>query len=268
VRYQALFATTFVALCLSVGVACDETVQATQDVAVPAEATLALSGKVDLQALVDAVASGEVEDAAALEKRLASDTIARIDLDEDGKRDEVRIVERRVGERTDFEIRAVPSSQAEIDVALAPRVATLTLEPMPEAGHAIARASYSPSFAATAKLDADATVEHTFIGLGIETNGRLRVDASANAFVGWTFRVGRPVYIAEVFIVAHEVPARDPCWPPGHCKHGHWKAQRNDHLDGTLVRVSVDGDHRGHKVEHKKHKAKHKQHKGKHKKHK
>ena len=148
----------------------------------------------------------------------------------------------------------MPSSKAEIKLALAPPIATLTFEPKPEAGHAIARASYTPSFAAAAKLDAHATVEHRFVGLAIETNGRLRVESSANAFVGWTFRVGRPVYIAAVFVVEIDVPAHDPCWPPGHCKHGHWKAQGNDHHDGALVRVSVDGDHRGHKGKHKKHK--------------
>lgn len=52
----------------------------------------------------------------------------------------------------------------------------------------------------------------------------MHVDADANVFVAWAFRAGRPTYVAEVFVI-HEVDHEpDPCWPPGHCKHGFWKA--------------------------------------------
>lgn len=255
----------------SLGIACDEPVQAIEaseatPTPVQAEATVRAAGNIDLQAVVDVVASGQVDDATALEKRLAADATARVDLDGDGERDVLRIVEERGRNETVFEIRAVPSSTAKIDVALAPPIATLTIEARPRDGHAIARASYTPSFAATAGLDAHASVEHTFTGIAVETEGRLRVEASANVFVAWTFRVGRPVYVAEVFIVEHH-GSHDPCWPPGHCKHGHWKAERHGdrhHGDDTaLVRVFVDGGHGHGKPKHKpgKHGGGHKGHK-------
>jgi len=254
-QYRALVATTSAAVSLLLGVACDKPVETVEETPppTPVQAGATVQGNVDLQAVVDVVASGEVESAAELETKLEADAIAHVDLDVDGKRDELRIVEKRVDTKTVFEIRAVPSSKAEIDIELAPPVATLEFEARADAGVAVARASYSASFAASAHLDASATVEHTFTGVSVEASGRMAVEASANVFVGWAFRVGRPVYIAEVFVVhVHEAPEPDPCWPPGHCKHGFWKATGDappGHMkkrgDVALAGGHGKADHRG-----------------------
>ena len=212
---------------LTVAVGCDQPVQAVEETPAapaPTEAAMVVEGRVDLQAVVDRVASGVVVSAAELETELEADAVAHVDIDVDGKRDELRIVERRVEKAAVFEIRALPSSKAEVTVETAPVVAEIEIEAHADAGTAIARASFSSSFAASAKLDASTRVEHTFTGVSVSAEGRMHVEADANVFVAWAFRAGRPAYVAEVFVV-HEVDHEpDPCWPPGHCKHGLWKA--------------------------------------------
>ncbi len=223
-RPTATITYTVLALCAIGG--CDESVDVEETPApalAQAEASLAVDTRLDLEAVVARVSSGEVGSAAELEAEL--DAVAHVDLDVDGKRDELRIVERRVDKATVFEIRAVPSSKVDVDVEVAPVVAQIELEAHADAGTAVARASWSASFAAAAKLAAPAPVEHTFTGVVVGAQGRMHVEADANVFVAWAFRPARPVYVAEVFVV-HDVdpPASDPCWPPGHCKHGFWKA--------------------------------------------
>lgn len=225
-RVTATITYTVLALCAVGG--CDKPVEVEQSPAptpAQAEASLAVDSRIDLEAVVARVSSGEVSSAAELEAELDADAVARVDLDADGKRDELRIVERRVDKGAVFEIRAVPSSKVDVEVEAAPVVAQVELDARAEAGTAVARASWSASFAAVAKVDAKASVEHTFTGVVVGAEGRMHVEAEANAFVVWAFRPARPVYVAEVFVI-HDVdpPAADPCWPPGHCKHGFWKA--------------------------------------------
>lgn len=225
-RHLVPLSCPFVALAMAGG--CDQPVQAVEDTPVVApaqsEAALVVESRVDLQAVVDRVASGEVVSAAELETELEADAVAHVDVDVDGKRDELRIVERRVEKAAVFEIRALPSSKAEVTVEAAPVIALVEIEAHADAGTAVARASFSASFATSAKLDAAATVEHTFTGVSVSAEGRMHVEADANVFVAWAFRAGRPTYVAEVFVI-HEVDHEpDPCWPPGHCKHGFWKA--------------------------------------------
>ncbi len=230
-------------------IACDSTVEAVAETPAPTPASAPASaaapvqssyvaiGRVDLQAVVDGVAQGSIDGASALEAKLASETVANVDLDADGVRDELRVVERRKERATVFEIRALPSAEvaghahATVDVEIAPVVALLELEAHADLGNAVARASFSPAFVASAKLEANPVVEHTFTGVSVSVDGLMHVDADANAFVAWTFQPRRPVFVAEVFVVV-DVHARtsDPCWPPGHCKHGFWKAT-GDHRD-------------------------------------
>jgi hypothetical protein len=219
---------TCTAISLLWGVACDKPETAEETPAptlAQADASLAMTSHLDLEAVIGRVSSGEVTSAAELEAELEADAVAKVDVDLDGKKDELRIVERRVEKATVFEIRAVPSSKVDIDIEAAPVVAQVEFEAKADAGTAVARASYSASFAATAKVDASATFEHAFTGVAVTAEGRMHVEADANVFVAWAFRAGRPLYVAEVFVI-HEVepPAPDPCWPPGHCKHGLWKA--------------------------------------------
>jgi hypothetical protein len=236
---------------LAMAVACDQPVQAVEETpaAAPAqaEASMVAESRVDLQAVVDRVASGEVVSAAELETELEADAIAHVDIDVDGKRDELRIVERRVDKTAVFEIRALPSSKAEVTVETAPVVAELEVEAQADAGTAVARASFTASFVASAELHETKTVEHRFTGVSVSSEGRMHVEADANVFVAWAFRAGRPVYVAEVFVI-HEVEHEpDPCWPPGHCKHGFWKAT-GDRLPGHDKRHDGDATFaRGHK---------------------
>jgi hypothetical protein len=233
--YRPIATITYTALTLCAVGGCDKPVEVEETPApapAQADATLAADARLDLEAVVARVSSGEVSSAAELEAELDVDAVAHVDLDADGKRDELRIVERRAEKTTVFEIRAVPSSKVDVDVEVAPVVAQIELEAKADAGTAVARASWSASFAAKAKLDAHATVEHTFTGVVVGGEGRMHVEADANVFVAWAFRPARPVYVAEVFVI-HEVepPPSDPCWPPGHCKHGFWKAT-GDHKKG------------------------------------
>lgn len=205
----------------------------------PEQSAYIALGRVDLQAVVDGVADGSIKSAAELETKLSSETVANVDLDADGERDELRIVEKRADKGTVFEIHALPSAKvkaaakakadANIDIELAPVVAELHLDAHADAGKAIARASFSESFVASAKITANVSVEHEFTGVSVSADGLMHVDADANAFVAWTFRPRRPLFVAEVFVVAHvSTPEPDPCWPPGHCKHGFWKATGED----------------------------------------
>lgn len=235
----------------------------------PEQSAYVAVGRVDLQAVVDGVADGSIKSVAELETKLSSKTVADVDLDADGERDELRIVEKRSDEGAVFEIRALPSAKlkakADIDIEVAPVVAELRLDAHADAGKAIARASFSQSFVASAKLTANVTVEHTFTGVSVSTDGLLQVDGGANAFVAWTFRPRRPLFIAEVFVVAHaSTPEPDPCWPPGHCKHGFWKAtgedrpahwkHDDDHGKPDVRAKKHDGDHgKPHEVAAKKH---------------
>ncbi|HWB74608.1 MAG TPA: hypothetical protein VG755_06625 [Nannocystaceae bacterium] len=205
----------------------------------PEQSAYVAVGRVDLQAVVDGVADGSIKSAAELETKLSSDTMASVDLDADGERDELRIVEKRAEKSTVFEIHALPSAkvkaaaaakaEADIDIEVAPVIAELRLDAHADAGKAIARASFSQSFVASAKITANVEVEHTFTGVSVSADGLMQVDGEANAFVAWTFRPRRPLFVAEVFVVAHaSTPEPDPCWPPGHCKHGFWKATGED----------------------------------------
>jgi hypothetical protein len=214
---RTIIATTFL-----LGVACDKPEQKTEDSPAPAEANAegAADNRVDLDSVIHVVAEGKVTTAAELEAELESDAIARVDIDADGKIDKLKIVERRAEKTTVFEIRALPSSKAEVTLDAAPAVAQLELEARADAGDIVARASHAASFSASA------TVEHTFSAVAsVSAAGTMSVDASANAFVSWAFQPARPVYVAQVFVIAEaEPPKEDPCWPPGHCKHGLWKA--------------------------------------------
>jgi hypothetical protein len=226
--YRPTLAKTCTAISLLWGVACDKPVETVEETpaAAPAQAqaSLAADTRLDLEAVITRVSSGEVTSAAELEAELEVDAVAKVDIDLDGKKDELRIVERRAEKVTVFEVRAIPSSKVDVDIEAAPVIAQIEFEAKADAGTAVARASYSASFAASAKLDASATFEHTYTGVVVTAEGRMHVEADANVFVAWAFRAGRPMYVAEVFVLHEVEPEPDPCWPPGHCKHGFWKA--------------------------------------------
>jgi hypothetical protein len=223
------------------GFACDKPVEAKKDDPAPQEPVEAMNtveARVDLQGVVDIVASGEVDSAAALEAKLeptAETSPMRVDIDADGKVDPVRIVEVRGEKSATFELRAVPSTEPEVAVEAAPLVATLELQADANVGEVKAVASLDASFKAVARIssEASASASASFTGIGVSAEGSLEVKAEANAFVSWAFEAERPRYVAEVFIAKAEKPEPDPCWPPGHCKHGLWKATPEDDKPGN-----------------------------------
>src|SRR5688572_10581437 len=136
-----------------------------------------------------------------------------------------------------FELRAVPSSEPEVTVEAAPLVATLELTADANAGTVQADAKLDASFKAVARIEGKAIATQSFSGISVSAEGGLAVKADANVFIAWAFEAERPRYVAEVFVAKADKPEeKDPCWPPGHCKHDLWKAtgelppgQQDDH---------------------------------------
>jgi len=77
----------------------------------PANATVAVtSGDLDLPGTAALVRDGRVQNTEELQRALNGPTAHRIDIDRDGQRDRLQVVERRDGKRRILDIRAVPSS--------------------------------------------------------------------------------------------------------------------------------------------------------------
>ena len=88
----------------------------TQDAAPDAKAPIT-AADVDLQGTVNFVKDARAKNAAELESKLNGSDGPRYDVDHDGKRDTIAVVEQRAGKKRTLEIRAVPSVGAPIVVA-------------------------------------------------------------------------------------------------------------------------------------------------------
>jgi hypothetical protein len=193
----------------------------------PTEAAYTAEARVDLEGIATLVESGEVESATELEADLnaKADGLARVDIDADGELDELRIVEARAEKSTVFEVHAVPSSAKDVTAEAAPIVATVELTADANAGKVEARVALDASFKAVARIEGSGEVTRTLGGIAVNVDGRLEITHEAKPFVAWVFEPERPRYVAQVFIAKAEPPEeKDPCWPPGHCKHDLWKA--------------------------------------------
>jgi hypothetical protein len=185
---------------------------------------------IDLDAIVKLVVQGHVDSAASLEVALNAEnqSLHTLDVERDGEVDPVQVVELEAEGAVVFEIRAVPSSTKEIDHAVA--IATIELEPLEEEEEVEVRAAWSTDVSVEGRGVAVAEVEHSaeasvrlearapvIYRARAEVRGGIVVHASA-PFVVWAF-AKRPTYYG-IYVRDH----RGVRIPPGHAKHGHWKA--------------------------------------------
>lgn len=82
----------------------------TRDAAPDAKAPIR-AADVDLQGTVNFVKGARAKNAVELETKLNGSDGPRIDIDHDGNRDAIRVVEHKTGKKRTLEIRAIPSSE-------------------------------------------------------------------------------------------------------------------------------------------------------------
>ena len=95
-----------VALATTAGAGCHKTTEVTADKNAPVKAA-----DIDLQGTVNFVRDARAKNAVELEGRLNGTDGPRVDIDHDGTRDGLRVVEQRTGKKRTLEILAVPSSR-------------------------------------------------------------------------------------------------------------------------------------------------------------
>ncbi len=147
----------------------------------------------DLAGTADLVRDNRVKNGAELEVQLNKNTRNRVDVDADGKRDRLQVVEVRTGAARTLEVRAVPSSQRGAAAAQAAvPVAVVELAPAGD------RAHVTVGYADVVVVDEPVVV--TF-------------DAPivVGGFCHWVLVVERPIFIGVAVVV---VPARSE-----HSKH-------------------------------------------------
>jgi len=167
------------------------------------------------------VQSGTIETAEELELAVndPESDINTLDVDLDGKIDHVEVIEVRhdADARVDFQMRVIPSSKASIEHSVELASASLV------AARASSEVSFSASFSASVGFFAGAGAQaevHSFV-----TPATFEASAVVVALplLSWAFVAERPVY-TSVF-----VQAGTGRWiPPGHLKHGLWKATGAD----------------------------------------
>lgn len=195
----------------------------------------------DLAAVSTVVKEGEIESAAELEVIVNDEARGynRIDIDADGKIDHVQVVEVEVeGEaKADveadvvLELRVIPSSKIEVEHAVT--FATVSFVRHPVNPEVEIRASY------TAVVHQPEVHVYTHVV-------PVRIDAGVivggSVFLSWVYAVERPVYVGVYVVDDHGH------WiPPGHVKHGHWKATGDLAAHGEVRgKAKVDGKASGH----------------------
>lgn len=145
----------------------------------------------ELAALADLLARGEVKSALELELLLNAPGAAahRVDLDADGALDYLQVVEVRADGAVHFELRAIPSSK--VDVSLAVLVATLATIRAEAEGAVKVVASYGAAVAGGAEVRVERVLKASFEGGAVAL-----AEPGAGAFVAWTFDPVRPAYVS------------------------------------------------------------------------
>lgn len=152
----------------------------------------------DLEASAALVRDGKVKDGAALQKELNRPARSKIDLDRDGKRDPIQVVERREDGKRALEIRAIPSSKrkSKPDEVAVP-VAVLEFEPDGSQVKVIARYVDGIIVAAPPPI---IIVMPVVVG----------------TLCHWVLIIERPIFIGTVVVVHHYHKHRK------HKKHKKW----------------------------------------------
>lgn len=160
------------------------------------------------------IQAGEIETAEELELAVNDPEadINTLDIDLDGKIDMVEVVEVRGDARVDFQMRVIPSSKASVEHAFELATASVV------AARATSEVSFSASFSAGVAVSAGAGVSAQTFGFVAPASFTASAVVVTQPLLAWAF-VTRPVY-HSVF-----VEAGSGRWiPPGHLKHGLWKA--------------------------------------------
>jgi hypothetical protein len=138
----------------------------------------------DLPSTAALVRDGRVRDAADLQRRLNRGNAPYIDLDRDGRRDPLRVIERREGRRRTLEIRAVPSSVRGASADVGTPIAYLDFVPEDNRVEVVAR---------YADIVVDRPAPITFV-----------ITPVPGTIAYWLVVVDRPLYVAPViFEVEH-----------------------------------------------------------------
>lgn len=193
-------------------------VDGTARTAVLADGKLTVSAEAfKLGTVTTLVQSGTIETAEELELAVndPESDINTLDVDLDGKIDHVEVIEVRTDAdaRVDFQMRVIPSSKASVEHSIELASASMV------AARATSEVSFSASFSASVGFFAGGSAQaevHSFV-----TPATFEASAVVVALplLSWAFIVERPVY-TSVF-----VQAGTGRWvPPGHLKHGLWKA--------------------------------------------
>jgi hypothetical protein len=178
----------------------------------------------DLESITFLVKKGKVKDAAALEKKINNpkEKLNNVDIDGDGKVDKITIVEVKKDDGVIvFELHAVPSKSKDKDAAIV--IAYVNFVPDKTTKVLVVKATYAPVVIGYDTIVYDYTVP-------IVVENDVIVVSGGVGFYGWLYTVHRPAYYGVFVYEVAPYPViivdyhEGGCWPPGHCKHGKWKA--------------------------------------------
>ena len=180
--------------------------------------------ELDLESITFMVKKGKVKDAAALEKAINNpkEKLNNVDIDGDGKVDKIFIVETKKDDGVIvFELHALPSKSKDKDAAIV--IAFVHFTPDKTSKVLVVKAVYAPVVIGHDTIVYDYTVP-------IVVENDVVVVSGGVGFYGWLFAVHRPAFYGVVVYDFAPPPVivvdyhEGGCWPPGHCKHGKWKA--------------------------------------------
>lgn len=167
---------------------------------------------VEVTALVQ---SGTIETAEELELAVNDPEaeLNRLDIDADGQVDHVEVVEVRGEERVDFQFKVIPSSRATVVHAVDLATASVV------ANRASSEVSFSANFSAGVHFSAGASVQAEMLSFVAPAQFEASAVVVAQPLLAWALVLDRPVYHS-----VHIEHGTGKWIPPGHLKHGHWKA--------------------------------------------
>jgi hypothetical protein len=183
----------------------------------------------DLESITFMVKKGKVKDGPTLEKKINNpkEKLNNVDIDGDGKIDKIVIVETKKDDGVIlFELKAIPSKSKDKDAAVV--IAFIDFTPDKTTKVLVVKAHYAPVVIGYETIIYDYTTP-------IVVENDVIVVSGGVGFYGWLYTVHRPAYYG---VVIYEVPPppvfvvevgyyEEGCWPPGHCKHGKWKAGKH-----------------------------------------
>lgn len=162
----------------------------------------------DLAGAADLIRDERVKDGASFERAINAKGKNRVDVDGDGKRDRLQVVERRDANARELEIRALPSGRrdTEPDTVAVP-IASVSIIPVGEIARVSARY-------------ADVVV--------IEEPPVIAFNAPiiTGTFCHWVLVIERPIFVGATYVVVHHYKHRKHKKHRKHRKHRKHKKHR------------------------------------------